>query len=56
MHTKVLCERWEPARAVLEHRFPGVRLTNDVRELKKLPAVDLVAAGFRVRISRKPDR
>jgi len=46
METKLLCERWDPARAVLEHHFPDVPLASDIRELRKLPAVDLVAAGF----------
>jgi DNA (cytosine-5)-methyltransferase 1 len=46
MHTELLCEWWEPARAVLEHRFPGVPLEPDVRDLDALPPVDLVSAGF----------
>lgn len=46
MHTELLCEWWEPARAVLEHRFPDAPVAPDVRELEKLPAVDLVTAGF----------
>lgn len=46
MHTELLCELWEPARAVLEHRFPGVQIEPDVREIEKLPPVDLVTAGF----------
>ena len=46
MDTELLCEWWEPARAVLEHRFPDVPLEPDVRNLEKLPPVDLVAAGF----------
>lgn len=46
MHTELLCECWEPARAVLENRFPDVPLESDVRDLEKLPPVDLVAAGF----------
>jgi DNA (cytosine-5)-methyltransferase 1 len=46
MQTDLLCEWWEPARAVLEHRFPGVPVAPDVRKLKRLPKVDLVAAGF----------
>lgn len=46
MHTELLCEWWEPARAVLEHRFPDVPIEPDVRDLEKLPPVDLVTAGF----------
>lgn len=46
MQTELLCEWWEPARAVLEHRFPDVPVAPDVRDLEKLPPVDLVSAGF----------
>jgi DNA (cytosine-5)-methyltransferase 1 len=46
MRTELLCEWWEPARAVLEHRFPESPVVGDVRDLENLPAVDLVAAGF----------
>ena len=44
--TKLLCEWWEPAQAVLADRFPGVPLAGDVRELDRLPDVDVVTAGF----------
>lgn len=44
--TKLLCDSWAPAQAVLASRFPGVPLVGDVRELDRLPDVDLVAAGF----------
>ncbi|MEM9652481.1 MAG: DNA (cytosine-5-)-methyltransferase [Actinomycetota bacterium] len=44
--TKLLCEWWEPAQAVLTERFPDVPLVGDVQELDSLPDVDLVAAGF----------
>ena len=44
--TKLLCEWWEPAQAVLTDRFPDVPLVGDVQELDSLPDVDLVAAGF----------
>lgn len=44
--TQLLCEVWEPARAVLTDRLPGVPLERDVRELRSLPAVDVVSAGF----------
>ncbi|MDA8313052.1 MAG: DNA (cytosine-5-)-methyltransferase [Actinomycetota bacterium] len=47
VETTMLCEWWEPARAVLEARFAGVPVAPDVRSLKSLPAaLDLVAAGF----------
>ena len=43
---ELLCEWWEPAKAVLARRFPDVPLVGDVRDLKSLPKVDVVAAGF----------
>lgn len=46
MQTELLCEWWDPAKAVLEDRFPEVPVVGDVRELGKLPPVDLVTAGF----------
>ena len=43
----VLCEIFEPARAVLAARFPGVPLERDVREMVTLPGdVELLVAGF----------
>jgi site-specific DNA-cytosine methylase len=42
----MLCEVWEPAQNVLRTRFPDVPLEPDVRELRSLPASDVVAAGF----------
>lgn len=44
--TELLCEWWEPAQAVLADRFPDVPLVSDVRELDRLPDVDVVTAGF----------
>jgi DNA (cytosine-5)-methyltransferase 1 len=44
--TELLCELDESARRVLAVGFPGVPLVADVRTLKSLPKVDLVAAGF----------
>ena len=45
--TALLCEWWEPAKAVLAHRFPDADIHPDVRELRDLPAdVDVLAAGF----------
>ena len=43
---EILCEYWDPANRVLGHRFPEVPLVGDVRDLRSLPAVDLVSAGF----------
>lgn len=43
---ELLCEIWEPARAVLSERFPEVPLAGDIRELRALPSVDVVTAGF----------
>lgn len=42
----LLCEIDPAARKVLERSFPGVPVESDVRRLKKLPSVDLLAAGF----------
>ena len=44
--TSLLCECWDPAQAVLSARFPGVPLVGDIRDLDRLPDVDLVTAGF----------
>jgi DNA (cytosine-5)-methyltransferase 1 len=41
------CDSDPAARAVLNHRFPGVRIHEDVRDLETLPEEpDLVTAGF----------
>lgn len=45
-HAALLCEIDEGASRVLSHRFSDVPLVRDVRELKRLPDVDVVAAGF----------
>jgi DNA (cytosine-5)-methyltransferase 1 len=44
--TKLLCEVWQPAQAVLRERFPGIELHDDIQTLDELPASDVVAAGF----------
>jgi DNA (cytosine-5)-methyltransferase 1 len=46
MQTKLLCEWWEPAQAVLQRRFPGIPLHDDIQTLPALPDVDVVTAGF----------
>jgi DNA (cytosine-5)-methyltransferase 1 len=43
---ELLCEWWEPAKAVLAHRFPDTKLVGDVRDLRSLPKVDVLTAGF----------
>ena len=42
----LLCEKEEPARRVLAHRFPCVPLIEDVAQISRLAEVDLVTAGF----------
>jgi len=42
----LLAESWGPARQVLAARFPEVPLVGDVREIRALPTVDVVTAGF----------
>lgn len=45
--TSVLCEIWEPARAVLAARMPDIPCKRDVRDLKALPTeIDLLVGGF----------
>src|SRR4051812_44284937 len=44
--TELLCEVWDPAHRVLADRFPEVDLVKDVRDIRSLPRVDLVCAGF----------
>jgi DNA (cytosine-5)-methyltransferase 1 len=44
--TALLCEIEPHAHAVLRAKFPDSDLHEDVRRLKKLPQIDLLAAGF----------
>lgn len=45
--TSMLCEIWEPARAVLTAHFPGIPLERDIRELRSLPSeIELLVGGF----------
>jgi len=44
--TALLCEVDEGARRVLSMRFPGVPTIPDVRSIKTLPPVNVIAAGF----------
>ncbi len=47
VQTDLLCEWWDPAKAVLRTRFPGVELHPDVRYLRDLPrGLDVLSAGF----------
>ena len=45
-HSVLLCEADARAREVLALRFPKVRLSDDVRDLKDLPECDILTAGF----------
>lgn len=44
--TELLCELEPNAQAVLREHFPDVELIADVRDIRELPDVDLVTAGF----------
>lgn len=45
--TVMLCEIWEPARAVLSARYPDIPNEPDISELKALPEdVEIVVGGF----------
>ena len=44
--TELLCEIDPGARAVLEHRFPGIEVARDVRGLSTIPRAEVLAAGF----------
>lgn len=43
--TELLCEYWDPAANVLKRRFDA-DLVGDIRDLKSLPSVEVVTAGF----------
>ena len=43
---ELLCEWWEPAQQVLGARWPDRQLHGDVQDLRALPHVDVVTAGF----------
>lgn len=43
---KLLCEIDDAAQAVLRAGFPDARIADDVRSLKSIPKVDVLAAGF----------
>lgn len=46
VHTELACEYWDPAAEVLRRRFPTTRVVGDIRELRSIPVVDVVVAGF----------
>jgi DNA (cytosine-5)-methyltransferase 1 len=43
---ELLVDNWGPAQDVLRAHFPDAKLEADVRDLRSLPKVDLLAAGF----------
>jgi DNA (cytosine-5)-methyltransferase 1 len=44
--TVIFSENWAPAAAVLAERFPQVPNFGDVRQIKSLPRIDILTAGF----------
>lgn len=44
--TRFLCELDRGAQEILRNHFPGVRVLGDIRDIDRLPKVDIVAAGF----------
>jgi DNA (cytosine-5)-methyltransferase 1 len=45
-HTTLLCEIDHGAQAVLSERFPRIPCVPDIRDLRSLPAAEILAAGF----------
>lgn len=43
---ELLVENWSSAQEVLRARFPDAKLESDILDVKSLPKVDLVTAGF----------
>ena len=52
--TELLCEIDPGASSVLRHHFPDVPIAPDIRAIKELPNVDLVAAGSPARTCPRP--
>ena len=46
LDTELFCEIDPAAQNVLRERFPAVPIHNDITTLKRLPCVDVLAAGF----------
>jgi len=47
--TALMCDIWEPSQTVLRHRFPGVPVVGDIRDVvgSQMPTdVDVLTAGF----------
>jgi len=44
--TELLCEWWAPAQAVLRDRFPGTKIVGDIRDVRSIPKVNVLTAGF----------
>lgn len=44
--TLFFCEKDERARVVLQTRFPGVQIADDIETVTAIPKVDIVTAGF----------
>ena len=44
--TVFFCEKDERAKAVLKSHYPGVKIADDITEVKTIPKVDIVTAGF----------
>lgn len=44
--SKLLCEIWPAAQAVLRENFPDVPLHDDITTLRSVPKADVIAAGF----------
>src|SRR5688572_10030929 len=46
IESALLCEIEPAASCVLRKHFPDIEIASDVRGLKVLPSVDIIAAGF----------
>lgn len=46
VHAVMLCENWPTAADVLNRTFPGVQVRGDIRQVRSIPRVDVVTAGF----------
>lgn len=44
--TILFCEKDERAKAVLANHYPNVQIVDDITEVKTIPKVDIVTAGF----------
>jgi DNA (cytosine-5)-methyltransferase 1 len=46
LYSKLLCEIDPLARSILKSHFPNLPIDDDIRQLKSIPDVDVLAAGF----------